>query len=110
MPSQLAVNAELPQAPAVRRSAGGLSWVWETCILVLLGLFGTADAMRSAIFPALVVGAVLVFVAAGGAHAMVVFDWRVYLLLGAVPYSPDAAAVSSVLRMVPLPTRLTGLL
>ena len=51
-----------------------------------------------------------VFVTAAGAHWLAGFDWRMSLLLGAIVSSTDAAAVFSVLRMVPLPARLTGLL
>ncbi|MCC9306807.1 potassium/proton antiporter [Kitasatospora sp. RB6PN24] len=51
-----------------------------------------------------------VFVTAAGAHLLVGLDWRLSLLLGAVVSSTDAAAVFSVLRTVPLPARLSGLL
>ncbi|WP_035846658.1 potassium/proton antiporter [Kitasatospora azatica] len=51
-----------------------------------------------------------VFVTAAGAHYLVGLDWRESLLLGAVVSSTDAAAVFSVLRTVPLPARLNGLL
>ncbi|MDH6577046.1 potassium/proton antiporter [Kitasatospora sp. MAP5-34] len=54
--------------------------------------------------------AVSVFITAAGAHWLGGFDWRVSLLLGAIVSSTDAAAVFSVLRLVPLPARLTGLL
>ena len=37
-------------------------------------------------------------------------DWRLAFLLGAVLAPTDAAAVFSVLRRLPLPARLTGLL
>ncbi|MFE0459958.1 potassium/proton antiporter [Kitasatospora sp. NPDC058965] len=51
-----------------------------------------------------------VFVTAAGAHVLVGTDWRESLLLGAIVSSTDAAAVFSVLRTVPLPARLSGLL
>ncbi|PYC82669.1 potassium/proton antiporter [Streptomyces tateyamensis] len=51
-----------------------------------------------------------VFVTAAGAHFLVGTDWRESLLLGAIVSSTDAAAVFSVLRTVPLPARLSGLL
>ncbi|MFJ6212587.1 potassium/proton antiporter [Streptomyces sp. NPDC092296] len=54
--------------------------------------------------------AVSVFVTALGAHWLVGLDWRLSLLIGAVVSSTDAAAVFSVLRRVPLPKRVTGLL
>jgi cell volume regulation protein A len=54
--------------------------------------------------------AVSVGVTAAAAHFLVGFDWRQALLIGAVVSSTDAAAVFSVLRRVPLPARLTGVL
>ncbi|AXI79110.1 potassium/proton antiporter [Peterkaempfera bronchialis] len=53
---------------------------------------------------------VSVLVTALGAHWLVGLDWRLSLLIGAVVSSTDAAAVFSVLRRVPLPRRVTGLL
>jgi cell volume regulation protein A len=44
------------------------------------------------------------------AHLVLHVSWTVALLVGAVLASTDAAAVFSVLRRVPLPHRLTGLL
>ena len=54
--------------------------------------------------------AVSVGVVAVGAHLLTDSDWRISLLMGAVVSSTDAAAVFSVLRRVPLPARLSGLL
>jgi NhaP-type Na+/H+ and K+/H+ antiporter len=45
-----------------------------------------------------------------GAHYVVWLDWRPALIIGAVVSSTDAAAVFSVLRKVPLPSRITGTL
>jgi cell volume regulation protein A len=49
-------------------------------------------------------------VTAGGAHLLLGIDWQLALLLGAVVSVTDAAAVFSVLRVVPLPRRVAGLL
>lgn len=54
--------------------------------------------------------AVSVFVTAAAGHYLVGLDWRQALIIGAVVSSTDAAAVFSVLRRVPLPTRVTGVL
>ena len=51
-----------------------------------------------------------VFVSAAAAHYVVGLDWRPALIIGAVVSSTDAAAVFSVLRNVPLPKRVTGVL
>lgn len=53
---------------------------------------------------------VSVFITAGAAHYAVGLDWRQSLIIGAVVSSTDAAAVFSVLRHVPLPKRVTGVL
>ncbi|MFG2578288.1 potassium/proton antiporter [Streptomyces malaysiensis] len=54
--------------------------------------------------------AVSVGVTAAAGHYVVGLDWRQALIIGAVVSSTDAAAVFSVLRTVPLPKRLTGVL
>jgi len=51
-----------------------------------------------------------VFVTAAAAHYLVGLDWRQALIIGAVVSPTDAAAVFSVLRNVPLPKRVTGVL
>jgi cell volume regulation protein A len=53
---------------------------------------------------------VSVLITAGAAHYAVGLDWRQALIIGAVVSSTDAAAVFSVLRNVPLPKRITGVL
>ena len=54
--------------------------------------------------------AVSVAVMACFGHYILGMDWRLAVLLGAVTSPTDAAAVFSVLRRVPLPRRLTGVL
>jgi NhaP-type Na+/H+ and K+/H+ antiporter len=51
-----------------------------------------------------------IVVVAGAALWLLDMDWRVAFLLGAVLAPTDAAAVFSVLRRLPLPSRLTGML
>jgi potassium/hydrogen antiporter len=67
-------------------------------------------AMRFAVVLATLGVAVSVTVVAVSAHFMLGLDWRLSILLGAVTSPTDAAAVFSVLRRVPLPWRLTGVL
>ncbi|TDD45858.1 potassium/proton antiporter [Nonomuraea terrae] len=53
--------------------------------------------------------AVSVVVTAAGAHLLLGMEWRLALLLGAIVSSTDAAAVFAVLRALPLPRRLAGI-
>ena len=52
--------------------------------------------------------AVSVTVVAVAGHFLLGLPWELAVLLGAVTSPTDAAAVFSVLRVVPLPRRLTG--
>lgn len=54
--------------------------------------------------------AVSVTVVAVGSHYLLGLSWELAVLLGAVTSATDAAAVFSVLRAVPLPKRVTGVL
>jgi cell volume regulation protein A len=54
--------------------------------------------------------AVSVVIVAVGAHFLLGLSWETAVLLGAVTSPTDAAAVFSLLRVVPLPKRLTGAL
>jgi potassium/hydrogen antiporter len=54
--------------------------------------------------------AMSVGITAVGASMLLAVDWQLALLLGAVLAPTDAAAVFSVLRRVPLPHRVSGLL
>ncbi|MGH3330421.1 MAG: potassium/proton antiporter [Nocardioidaceae bacterium] len=79
---------------------GGLTTHWEEI----------RPAMRMGVLLATVGVAVSVTIVAVGAHYLFDLDWQTAVLLGAVTSSTDAAAVFSVLRRVPLPRRLTGVL
>ncbi|MET9323610.1 potassium/proton antiporter [Streptomyces sp. NPDC003038] len=54
--------------------------------------------------------AISVAVTGAGAHFLLGMDWHLALLLGAIVSSTDAAAVFAVLRSLPLPQKVTGLL
>lgn len=83
-------------------------------ILVEGGLTTRFADIRKLLAPAgvlatLGVGISMVITAAG-AHLLLGINWQLSLLLGAIVSPTDAAAVFSVLRVLPLPRRLAGLL
>ncbi|MGP4090221.1 cation:proton antiporter domain-containing protein, partial [Streptomyces sp. KR55] len=83
-------------------------------ILVEGGLTTEWADVRSLLLPAGVLAtvgvAVSVLVTAAGAHVLLGMDWHLALLLGAIVSPTDAAAVFAVLRALPLPQKVTGLL
>ncbi|WP_197379214.1 potassium/proton antiporter [Mycolicibacterium mengxianglii] len=83
-------------------------------ILVEGGLTTKFSDIRAMLAPAAVLATVGVVVStvitAVGAHILLGMDWQLSLLLGAIVSSTDAAAVFSVLRLIPLPRRVAGLL
>ena len=81
-------------------SEGGLTTQWEE-IRPSMGM-GLALATLGV--------AVSVGVMAVAGHYVLGLDWQLAVLLGAVTSPTDAAAVFSVLRRVPLPRRITGVL
>ncbi|WP_416222921.1 potassium/proton antiporter [Streptomyces sp. VB1] len=98
-------NAELTQvfgyaALVVILAEGGLGAKWKEVRPVL-----PAAAVISTVGVAISVG-----ITAAAAHYLVGLDWRQALIIGAVVSSTDAAAVFSVLRKVPLPPRINGVL
>ena len=87
-------------ALAIILTEGGLSTSWrEMRPVIRLGLSLATLGV-----------AVSVTVVAVGAHYLLGLPWELAVLLGAVTSPTDAAAVFSVLRVVPLPRRLTGTL
>ncbi|MFD0496231.1 MULTISPECIES: potassium/proton antiporter [Streptomyces violaceusniger group] len=98
-------DAELTQilgyaALVVILAEGGLGTKWGEIKPAL-----PAAAVLSTVGVAVSVG-----ITAAAGHYLVGLDWRQALIIGAVVSSTDAAAVFSVLRTVPLPKRLTGVL
>ncbi|TLQ48394.1 potassium/proton antiporter [Streptomyces marianii] len=98
-------NAGLTQvigyaALVVILAEGGLGTKWKEIKPAL-----PAAAMLSTVGIAVSVG-----VTAAGAHYLVGLEWQQAVIIGAVVSSTDAAAVFSVLRRVPLPSRITGVL
>ena len=83
-------------------------------ILAEGGLTTRWSGIRKSVAPAAVLSTVGVFVSVGvvavAARYVLNLDWTVALLIGAILSSTDAAAVFSVLRTVPLPRRLSGML
>ncbi len=77
---------------------GGLTTTWSE----------VRPSMRLGVSLATVGVAVSVSVVAVGAHFLLGLPWELAILLGAVTSPTDAAAVFSVLRVVPLPKRLLG--
>lgn len=106
---------------------GGLGIAWDNALtteilgyaaLVLIltegGITTDWKAVRGSVGPALSLATVAVLasvaVVAGAAHLVLGLSWQVSLVVGAVLTSTDAAAVFSVLRKVPLPRRVAGIL
>src|SRR5665811_679435 len=89
---------------------------YSALVLILAegGLTTSWDGIQRSVAPAALLSTlgVVVSVAVVGVAAHLVLDvsWTVAFLVGAVLASTDAAAVFSVLRRVPLPRRLSGLL
>ncbi|WP_141014630.1 potassium/proton antiporter [Nocardioides sambongensis] len=87
-------------ALAVILAEGGLTTSWRE----------TRPSMRLGLALATIGVTVSVGVVAVAAHYVLGLPWELAVLLGAVCSPTDAAAVFSVLRVVPLPRRLTGAL
>jgi cell volume regulation protein A len=79
---------------------GGLTTPWHEI----------RPSMRMGVALATLGVAVSITVMAVFAHTVFGLDWQLAVLLGAVTSSTDAAAVFSVLRRVPLPRQVTGVL
>ncbi|MFI0718964.1 potassium/proton antiporter [Streptomyces sp. NPDC021224] len=98
-------NVELTQvlgyaALVVILAEGGLGTKWHEIkpVMPIAAVLSTVGVVVS------------VVITAAAAHYAVGLDWRQSLIIGAVVSSTDAAAVFSVLRNVPLPKRITGVL
>src|ERR1700754_1890131 len=94
--------------------ADHLGTVALAIILIEGGLTTRFADVRRVLAPAGILATVGVVVSmvitATGAHLLLGMNWQLALLLGAIVSSTDAAAVFSVLRVLPLPRRLAGLL
>ena len=87
-------------ALAVILAEGGLTTSWREM----------RSSVRLGVSLATLGVAISVAVVALGAHFLLGLPWELAVLLGAVTSPTDAAAVFSVLRVVPLPKKLTGAL
>jgi len=115
----LGIGVVIGEAGAgIRFDSAQLTQVLGYSALVLIlaegGLTTSWDDIRGSVAPAALLSTlgvvVSVVVVALTAHLVLDVSWTVALLVGAVLASTDAAAVFSVIRRVPLPNRLTGLL
>jgi cell volume regulation protein A len=70
-------NARLPHRPATRSFAEGLAWLAQIGLFVMLGLLVTPSALEHQIWPAIAVGAVLLFLARPAAVAASMLPLRV---------------------------------
>jgi len=96
-------NAELAHALGFAAlvlilAEGGLTTSWREI----------RPAMRLGVSLATIGVTISVGIVAVGSHYLLGLPWELAVLLGAVTSATDAAAVFSVLRVVPLPKRLTG--
>jgi cell volume regulation protein A len=94
--------------------AGVLGYSALVVILAEGGLTTRWTAIRPTVAPAAVLATVgtsiSITVIGTATHRLLGLGWPVAFLIGAILSSTDAAAVFSVLRTVPLPPRLAGLL
>ena len=83
-------------------------------ILIEGGLTTRWNNVKSLLLPGSVLATVGVGVSttitAVAAHFLLGFGWQVEFLLGATMSSTDAAAVFAILRRLPLPRRVAGML
>jgi len=94
--------------------AKDLGWLALMIILIEGGLSSNWQHMKKGV-PAALSLAVLgtscsIFVVGGAVHYLLGTDWQLALLLGAILAPTDSAAIFSVLRRLPLPDRLAGML
>ncbi|WP_235545497.1 potassium/proton antiporter [Phycicoccus sp. Soil802] len=102
----------------IRFDSNELTQVLGYAALILIlsegGLSTRWDGIRRSVGPAAVLSTVGVIVSVAvvalAARFVLHLDWNSALLVGAILSSTDAAAVFSVLRRVPLPRRITGML
>lgn len=87
-------------ALAIILAEGGLTTEWRE----------VKSSMRLGAMLASVGMGISVTIVALGGHYLLGLSWELAFLLGAVTSATDAAAVFSVLRVVPLPKRITGTL
>ena len=102
----------------IRYDSAALTQVLGYAALVLIlvegGITTRWSGIRASVAPAAVLAtvgvAVSVVVVGAVTHVVLGWSWEVSVLIGAVMASTDAAAVFSVLRRVPLPRRVSGML
>jgi potassium/hydrogen antiporter len=96
-------NADLPHRPATLGFAEGVGWLAQIGLFTMLGLLASPDRLLDAVWPALVVGVVLLLVARPLSVAVCLTPFRVPLRRQAfVSWAGLRGAVPIVLATIPL--------
>ena len=102
-------NAKLAHRRAIGSVAEGMAWIAQIGLFVMLGLLATPSQLPSAVVPALVIGAVLLFVARPVSVLLCLIPFRVRLREQAfLSWAGLRGAVPIVLSTIPVMAQIPG--